>query len=242
MKKFTLLLAVVALVSFTAGSAVAQCDFNAVKSAKKMKFDMVRAFAECTSTQHPATNTTSASGLPVCSPVKVKDAGGQTPYIFDTKKGGCKGDVKVKVEKDCSKLTDDNDVPLGLAASPCSVLSVKLKCKGITTADGTPVGSEAGSWKLRTLTRSALADSSAGDTQIFDFPLTFDVGTASDGKLKLDTNSAIALVGSLGPSGAALSTCAAFETIKIEVADGNGRPFARMGTGVRDKSWGAWPF
>jgi hypothetical protein len=219
MKKFALSLAAVALVGFTAGSASAQCEFNALAKAKGLKSTVVRAFAECPSTQHPTENSTTQSQF--------------------TEKGGCQLSSSGAIEPDCSELTASDGSNLGMPSGPCHVVTLKGKCKGIVGADGvSPISSEDGVWTLATLSRASLNDPVTGDVTVIDFPVTFEFDTPSKGGLKLSGNSAEALAGLLDPASAALPTCTQIEIVRITVKDGTGAPFARLGVGTAAKGEG----
>jgi hypothetical protein len=238
MKKFALSLAAVALVGFTAGSASAQCEFNALAKAKGLKSTVVRAFAECPSTQHPTENSTTQSGTAACEPVTPKDIDGVSTYQF-TEKGGCQLSSSGAIEPDCSELTASDGSNLGMPSGPCHVVTLKGKCKGIVGADGvSPISSEDGVWTLATLSRASLNDPVTGDVTVIDFPVTFEFDTPSKGGLKLSGNSAEALAGLLDPASAALPTCTQIEIVRITVKDGTGAPFARLGVGTAAKGEG----
>ncbi len=239
MKKVILTLSAIALVAAYAGSASAQCDFNALAKAKGMKTSMVRVFAGCPSTEHASINTQTGGGVPACEPVTVKKLEGDaTGYILDPQKGSCDAQTQAKLEKDCAELEDANGDPLGLPTGPCHVTYVKSKCKGILQADGvTPINAndDAG-WSLATLTRSTFNDATNGDVTVIDFPVTFAYQDPDNGKIKVDSSSAEALAAILvDPSGAALPTCSTLQTIKITIKDPAGLPFATMGGSTRAK-------
>jgi hypothetical protein len=230
MKKVMLPIAAFALVGLYAGSASAQCDFNATVT-KGIKGSMIRAFAGCPSTENPTINTaTGAGGTPACEPVQ--SAGGST-YVFGAK-GTCSVDIKAKVEKDCSALEDASGAPIGLPPGACHVTYVKGKCKGILQADGvTPINAnDDGGWSLATLSRATVNDADNGDMTIIDFPVTFLFEDPNNGGLKVDSSSAEALASIVGPSGAALPTCTQIEVLKITLKDPNGDAFAVLGGGT----------
>lgn len=242
MKKFALSLAAVAVVGFAAGPAFAQCNFNAVAKSKGLKSSMVRAFAECPSTQHPTENSTTQSGTSACSPVTPKDDGsGESVFNF-SEKGGCSVSIKGGINKDCSTIEGDDGSDLGLPAGACFVLAVGAKCSGILKDDGVAgIDETSGIWTLNTLSRASLNDAVTGDVTVIDFPVGFSFETPNKGKMKLKSNSADALAGLLDPASAALPTCTQIEVVRISVVDGDGRLFARLGSGAADKGDGGPP-
>lgn len=239
MKKVILTLSAAALVATYAGSASAQCDFNAIAKGKGMKTSLIRVFAGCPSTEHPSINSATGGGTPSCSPVTVKGLNGEaTAYTFDAQKGGCDAKTKSKIEKECADLENLQGDTLGLPAGPCHVTEVEAKCKGILQDDGTtPINANDDSgWSLATLTRSTFNDATNGDMTVIDFPVTFSFEPPNNGGIKFKSSSAIALSEILtDPSGAALPTCTTLETLKVLVKDPDGLPFATMGGSTRGK-------
>lgn len=241
MKKVILTLSAVALVGAYASAASAQCDFNAISKAKGLKGSMIRAFAGCPSTEHPAANTVTGGGVPGCTPVVPKGgAVNGSHYMFDPGKGSCSVQTQSKITPDCSQITDDNGDPLGLPVGPCHVTYVKGKCSGILQADGlTPINaSDDAGWKLATLTRATLDDSTNGDMTVLDFPVSFPFDDPSNGKISVSGNSAEALSQIVSPTSAALPTCTQLEIVNVWVRDSssNHAIFASLGSGTRDKT------
>lgn len=237
MNKFALSLAAVALVGFTASSASAQCDFNALAKSKGIKSTVVRAFAECPSTQHPTENTATIGNTAACEPVtpKDQDSAGLSTYEFGAK-GGCSIAATAKIEKDCATLTDSLGAPLGMPAGACTNVSIKGKCKGILKSDGvTPIDSDDGIWTLDTLSRATLDDPAGGDMTVVDFPVGFSFDTPKKGGLKVKGTTAEALTGLISPIAAALPTCTQIEIVRVTVVDGSGAAFARLGLGGASK-------
>lgn len=222
------------------------CNFNTAGKAKGSKQDMVRAMAECPSTQTSINSSPGPNGdtstAPTCTPVTPKATGSDDPtdYLFSEKKGGCSLKIKHKPLKDCSAAKDPDGAPLGVSnTDPCAELSLDLKCKGIVQADGsTPINptSDLG-WSLFTLTRATTLDSNIGAGTVVDFPVAFSVpGTAMDGKggIKLSVTSTQALFSIFGAD-TALSECSSLETVEIGLLAPGGRPFAKPGTSSRPK-------
>lgn len=235
MKKVMLPIAAFALVGLYAGSASAQCEFNALAKTKGIKGSMIRAFAGCPSTEYTSINTsTGAGGTPACTSMDgVLPAGGST-YVFG-EKGSCSVDIKAKVEKACEEVEGSDGSVIGLPPGPCHVTYVKGNCKGIFQADGvTPINAndDAG-WSLATLSRATVDDADNGDMTIIDFPVTFLFQDPKSGGLKVDSSSAEALAGIVGVSGAALPTCTQIEVLKITLKDPNGDAFAVLGGGTK---------
>ncbi len=239
MKKAALTLSAIAGLAAYAGSAGAQCDFNAVAKAGGMNTSLVRAFGYNSGSLRPVPNVVSSAGIPGWSPVSVLEVFGEaTPYVFDVQTGGCDVRSKVKIERDCALLEGSGGAPLGLPTGPCHVTYVKAKCNGILQADGlTPINAADDSgWSLYTLTRSSFNDPAGGDMTSIDFPLSFDFEAPSNGRIKLDSSSAEALAAVLiDVDGAALPTCTSVQILKVGVKDPQGLPFAVMGTSTRAK-------
>ena len=236
MKKVMLPIAAFALVGLYAGSASAQCEFNALAKTKGIKGSMIRAFAGCPSTEYPTINTsTGAGGTPACNdPMDGVLPAGGTTYVFG-EKGSCSVDLKAKLEKDCALLEDASGAVIGLPPGPCHVTYVKGNCKGIMQSDGiSPINAidDAG-WSLATLSRATVNDADNGDMTIIDFPVTFLFGDPNNGGIKVDSSSAEALAGIVGPSGAALPPCTQIEVVKITLKDPNGDAFAVLGGGTK---------
>ncbi|MBI5504272.1 MAG: hypothetical protein HY899_05700 [Deltaproteobacteria bacterium] len=239
MNKIVLTLSAVAAVVTCAGSAGAQCEFNAVAKAKGMKASLVRAFAVCPSSYGGVgyVNTSTGGGTPACSPIDpVSTEGDTTPYVFDSHKGRCDVQTKAKIVEDCAVLEDAGGDPLGLPAGPCQVIGIKAKCQGILRTDGaTPIDAplDAG-WSLPTLVRWTFNDAASGDVTLIDFPITFAFKDPSNGQIKLDTNSAQALAAILvDVSGAAMPTCASVQILRVGVKDPSGLYFAELGGSTR---------
>jgi hypothetical protein len=238
MKKMIMPIAAFALVTFAAGSASAQCNFDVVAKAKGLKSSMIRAFAACPSTENPSINTETGGGTSACEPVTpLKDDGGtgqSSEYSFNGK-GGCSVQTSSKIVPDCSTLEDNDDVPLLMPAGPCHVVYVKAKCKGIVKEDGvTPIDATFDNgWSLATLSRASLDDNTNGDMTVIDFPVTFQFDDPKNGGLSLSSNSAIELTNFLGdPASAALPTCTQIEALSLLIKDPDGRVFATLGGGT----------
>jgi cysteine-rich repeat protein len=219
-----------------------ECTFNTPGKTKGTKADLVRAFAECPSTQHSGGFTPGATA-PTCSPAKIKATGNDTAtdYLFGEKKGTCIFATKPKALKDCSAAKDASGAVLGIEVQDaCSELGVSLKCKGIVQANGdTPINAtqDAG-WSLFTLTRATTLDSNIGSGTVIDFPVTFNIPTSGmekPGELAITVTSTQALFGIFG-STTALSECTSLEIVDVGLLAPGGKPFGRMGTSTRPKS------
>lgn len=242
MKALFLGLSVVAVLVVHAGSAAAQCGFNAVARARGMTTSLVRAYHVCSATETGGLeiNTQTRGGAPACQPVEPKRLDYRaTTYLFDKDKGGCSLRTTARIEKDCSLLKNADGDALGLPAGPCHVTYVKGTCRGILQADElTPINSfdDAG-WSLATLSRWTINDATNGDMTLIDFPITFYFEDPDDGKIKLESSSAEALASILvDTSGPALPTCTSIEILRLTVKDPQGLPFAVRGVSTRTKT------
>ena len=229
MKKVTLSLATVALVGFYASNAAAAgCLFN-IAPAKGVKGSMVRAYAACTSTEHPTANTQTEGGTQACTPVTPPTVGGLGTTFKFGPKGKCQTQTQAKLVSDCSQLEDSSGTPLGLQSGPCHVTYVKSKCSGIEKSDNSPIGATETGWSLATLSRTTLADDTNGDMTVIDFPVTFAFSDPSNGKISLSSNSAEALKPLVGANNADLPDCTQIEIVDVIVKDPGGLSLARLG-------------
>lgn len=239
MKKVMLSLASASMVAFTVGSASAQCDFNATAKAKGVNASLVRTFAACPSTDHPAMDLTSTEGgTTACAPVKVPGDVAGTLYSLDPQKGKCAIKTQSKLVPDCSTIYDPADptkTPLGLPAEACHIIYVSGKCSKVLNPGGDPIGEDDDGFTLATLTRATLNDDTNGDMTVIDFPVTFDWDEPKKGNMKLKSHSAAALVDLVGATGATLPTCTSVEVVNLVVKDPNGDQFAKLGGSTRAK-------
>ncbi len=232
MKKFALSLMMIALIGFTAGSASAQCDFDAKKS-KGFSSGLIRTFAECPSTQVSSPNNASNTGLPSCSPVLAKaldDDPFDLPEYEYGPKGSCSVKVKNKVVNDCSLLKGSDGLPLGLApGEPCYNNAIQVKCKGIVRDDGeTKIdGVQDTGWVLSINAKASLNDSVGGDMTPTPLPVQFAMPAPRNGGFKAKVSSA-ELVAGLGP-GASLPPCTAIATISIRLKSPAGGEAGKAG-------------
>lgn len=235
MRRFSIFLAAIALVSFTASIALAQCAFDAPSKAKGMKTDMVRAMVTCGGITFPTPTTLTNAGVPACSPVTPYSAYVFTPADPLAKnKGKCSVKTKTKFESPCSDGSVD---PITLLPQDCSNTSLQAKCGGVLNSDGaTPVDGLTGGqgWALKTVARVTFDDKASGDMTIIDFPAQFNLPDAKKGKLKgkFDTNT---LLNELFGDGSALPGCTMLELKSIAIADPDGNNFAVVGSSSRPK-------
>jgi len=240
MKTTAVILSAIALAAACAGPAAAQCEFNSVAKGKGMKASLVRAYWGCPNVSHPSVNTVTGGGTPACSPVDVQpdnhfDA---TPYVFAPHTGTCDVKTKVRIEKDCSALTDADGNALGLPAAPCHVTYVRARCKDILRYDTTPIDGEADAgWSLYMLVRATFDDPAGGDMTAVDLPLSFRFDNPHEGQIDLDSNSAQALAELLvgHEADAALPTCTTLAIARVQLKDPEGLPFAVLGDSTRGK-------
>ena len=222
MKRIFITLAAIAVLSFTASIASADCGFDVPAKAKGLKASMVRAYAACPSITIPAANTVTSTGLPVCSPPVALSS-----YEFDAKKGKCAYKNTGKVESPCSDGTGDD----------CFNLRIIAKCSGITAADGSPISAPMDNgWSLMTISRATLGEFNDDQTAVnvaytvFDFPASFAFSDPKKGKIKLKTDTNALMTALFGP-GNALSPCASLSIVSTAIQDGGGNPFAVIGGG-----------
>jgi hypothetical protein len=237
MKRMIMPFAAAALVGLYAGSASAQCTFgggspaHGPAPAKGVKGSMVRTYAACPSTEHPEANTKTESDTDACNPVTPPVVGGlPTQYSYGPK-GSCSVTTKAKLYKSCDAVEDADGNGLGLPGRACHVTFVTSKCKGVIGTDGvTPInGEDDAGWKLATLSRATLNDTTGGDMTVIDFPVTFTYSEPEEGSMFVDSSSAEELVDIVGENGAALPACTSIEVVDVVIKDPASRPFARLG-------------
>jgi len=232
MNKVTLSLATVALVGLYASTASAQCAFN-IEPAKGVKGSFVRNYAPCPGTEHPSgpyPNTETDGETDACSPVTPKENvdGDATAYKYGVK-GGCTISTKAKLEPLCQELEAADGSPLGLESGPCHITYVKGKCKGIVDGSDVLIGSGDSGWGFATLSRASFDDDASGDMTVIDFPVTFSFSEPSNGKMKIKSNSAEALLPLVGANNSELPECTAIEIVDVTIKDPLGLPFAKLG-------------
>lgn len=223
MKRIFITLAAIAVLSFTASIASADCGFDVPNKAKGQKTSMVRSYAACPSITVPATNTVTSTGLPVCSPPIAHSS-----YEF-SEKGKCMYINKGKLESPCSDASGQD----------CFNLKIIAKCSGITAGDGSPIAAPMDNgWSLVTVTRATLGefneDQSAVNVAytVFDFPASFVFSDPKKGKIKLKTDTNALMTALFGP-GNPLSPCASLAPLSTSIQDGGGNLFAVPGAGAQ---------
>jgi len=216
MRKLTVSLAAVALVSFAAASAHAQCAMDGPAKAKGIKTSLIRSFAACPSITFPAPNSQTGTGVPTCAPPYA-----HSPYQFAPKSSGCSFQTSAKLESPCSfNSTGD-----------CMNLALKAKCSGILEPDNVTPTSTPG-WKLATVSRATLNDPDNGDMTVINFPVIISFPPPVKGKMsfKTDTNHVLNGLGL-----ASLPSCTQVEVVSLTVQDPASNPFAKIGAGTRPK-------
>ncbi len=229
MRRFVLPLMTVALIGFAAGSASAQCDFNARKS-QRFQSGMIRTFVGCPSSwpltlvKHP--NNATSTGLPACSPVIAKPAQvfvwryyyySYPEYEFNDN-GACTVKITGKVLTDCSKLRSSDGASLGLPPQPCYDNTIQLKCKGIVHRDGTTLidGTRDDGWVLAIQTKVSLNDSVSGDMTPVPARVEYLLPTPKKGRIKAKFSATEQSVVPLG-LGAMLPPCTVTAILSIRL-------------------------
>lgn len=210
------LIAVVAFVSACclAGSAHAQCSFDAPAKARGLKTSLARSFTSCPSITFPAPTTLTTAGVPACvAPLA------HSPYRFGDK-GKCSVKTTHLLERPCSDGS----------TGECSNLSISAKCVDIETPGMSPTN-EPG-WKLVAMTRWTIADAQGVDMTTVDFPIGVFFPQAKNGKLKLKLGTTTVMSLLYGP-GAAFPGCSSVEVVRIGVHDPHGSEFATIGSSTR---------
>ena len=225
MKKILITIVAISLVGFGAGSASAMCDFNAPAKAKGVKASFTRAFASCPGITHSSTNTTTAGGVPGCTPPAAISS-----YVFGPK-GQCAAKSKHVYEKPCKFTGGGTD-----GQGECANVYITAKCKDIRMADGiTAIYSPgpAQGWSMNNLSRATMSDESInGDITSIDFPSQFAFPDGKKGgiKVKGDANQ---MLYDLLELETGLSACISIENVKMTISDPDGNTFASQGTASR---------
>ena len=212
-----------------AATAVAGCDFN-VATAKGVDLDMVRAFKSCPGTEVPG--LVAEGGAPACTPVVPGESWWDTETTFYKfgPKGRCRGRASSEIVSDCSTVTGQDGMPLGLDANPCHVFTVRADCRGILSSDGvTPISASDDGWTLHMLMRASIEDPSGGEMTVIDVPVSFQFGRPHDGRLSLRGTSAEALLPFVGIHDADIPPCANIEFNYFGIYDPRRLVFARPG-------------
>ncbi len=216
MRKLTVSLAAVCLVSFAAASAHAQCAFDGPAKAKGIKTSLIRSFAGCPSITFPIPNSQTGTGVPTCAPPYAHSS-----FLFANKGSGCSFQTSAKLESPCS---------FG-SSGDCMNLKLKAKCSGIVQSDGTTPDDTPG-WKLATVSRATLNDPDNGDMTVINFPVVIAFPQPVKGKMSFsqDTNHILNALGL-----ASLPACSEVEVVSLTVQDPGSNPFAKIGAGTRPK-------
>jgi len=223
MRRLSIMLAGLAIIGFTAGSALAQCNFNEPGKAKGLKISLVRSFAGCPGITFavPNTSTSTGGGTPGCTPPFA-----HSEFKFNAK-GSCSIKTSQKLEAPCST---------GDGTYDCANLSIQVKCKGVVANDGvSPISSPGNGdgWGLNTVARATFNDRDRGDMTIIDFPARFPIPPAKKGKMKMKDDTNNLLVNQLFGAGSELPGCTAIQLLSIAVADNAGNIFAVPGSSTR---------
>jgi hypothetical protein len=214
-------LAAVVALGLTASMAQAGCDFEHPRKAKLFKCDFVQAFVSCGNPGGNAPNTTSASGVPGCTP----------PETFNQQAGTPINGWQWWEQRSIGKLTF-REIQGGFGGNTRD-LKVKMRLRRILDGTGSLAG---GSGTLSTLARTTLEDtviSAPGmgtDMTIIDFPAPFPF-SMSNGNASLTTTANILIAGlGIDP----LPGCTSIETVSITVLDPNGNAFGACGVFFKD--------
>lgn len=203
-------------------NAAAQCGFDAPNKAKGIKSSLVRAYESCPGPTYPNANTSTAGGVPGCTPPVPISGFKLGP------KGFCSIRLAVKLKDPCSSIS----------AFPCLDPKVIVKCKDVRDALDTPDNSSG--WRLNLVGRfTTNTEGVVGDITTLDYPFSVAFPQAKNGKLKLSVEiSDFLCQGICEPFGPisfsqALPICTNFELLDSELLDPNGDLFATVGLSAR---------
>jgi hypothetical protein len=216
-----MLAAAAALILGSAVSVDAGCDFEHPRKAKVFQTDFVQAFVSCGGGSAP--NTTSASGIPGCTPPETFNQLYSTPidgWQWDERRS--RGQLLIREVQD----------PFGIPNSRNA--KMKLRLRRILDGTGNPAN---GFGTLALLLRVTLEDtvvSAPGmgtDLTMVDFPAPFTIQM-------VDGNGTLGGVLFPQPFGVPLlfflPGCSSMEIVSVAVLDPNGNPFGRPGVFLKD--------
>jgi len=221
MRNLLFVIAVAIACAATAGPADAGCDFEHPRKAKSFKCDLVQAFVSCGNPTGNVPNTTSASGVPGCTP----------PETFNAQAGSQINGWQWWEQRSTGSL-QFREIQ-GNFGPNTRDLKVKMRLRRIIDKTG---GLASGSGTLSTLARTTLEDTvvttpgMGTDMTIIDFPAPFAF-TMTNGNANL-TTTANTLIAGLGI--AALPGCTSLEVVSIQVLDPNGNNFGACGVFFKD--------
>ncbi len=221
MRNLLFIVAVAVALAVTAAPANAGCDFEHPRKAKQFSCSLVQAFVSCGNPTGNVPNTTSASGVPGCTP----------PETFNAQAGSQINGWQWWEQRSTGTLqfreTQGNFGP------NTRDLKVKMRLRRIIDKTG---GLASGSGTLSTLARTTFEDTvvtSPGmgtDMTIIDFPAPFAF-SMTNGNANLATT-ANTLIAGLGI--APLPGCTSLEVVSIQVLDPNGNAFGACGIFMKD--------
>jgi hypothetical protein len=214
-------LAAVVALGITASMAQAGCDFEHPRKAKLFKCDLVQAFVSCGNAGGNVPNTTSASGVPGCTPPETFNQQAGTPINgWQWWEQRSVGSIQFREIQ-------------GAFGGNTRDLKVKMRLRRILDGTG---GLASGSGTLSTLARTTLEDTvvtapgMGTDMTIIDFPAPFAFGmTNGNATLTTTANTLIAGLG-IDP----LPGCTSLEVVSLQVLDPNGNAFAGCGVFFKD--------
>lgn len=221
MRSLLCIVAVAVALAVTAGPANAGCDYEHPRKAKDFQCSLVQAFVSCGNPGGNTPNTTTASGVPGCTP----------PETFNQGAGSPINGWQWWEQRSVGKL-QFREISGNFGANTRD-LKVKMRLRRILNGTG---GLASGSGTLSTLARTTMEDTvvtapgKGTDMTIIDFPAPFSFAmTNGNASLTTSANTLIAGLG-LDP----LPGCTSLEVVSLQVLDPNGNPFAVCGVFMKN--------
>ncbi len=202
-------------------TAWAGCDFEHPRKAKLYQADLVQAFVSCGNPGGNIPNTTSASGVPGCTP----------PETFNQKDGAPVNGWQWNEQRSSGRI-EFRETQGDLGPNTRN-LKVKLRLRRILDGEGRPAN---GTGTLYTTARTTMEDTvvtapgMGTDMMIVDFPAPFSFAMIN-GNASLTVPPHFCL---FNDCGFGLPGCTSIEIQDVRILDPNGNPFAVPGVFFRD--------
>jgi len=199
----------------------AGCDFEHPRKAKLFQADLVQAFVSCGNPGANVPNTTSASGVPGCTPPETFNQQDGTPV------NGWQWDERRSIGRIEFREFQGN------FGGNSRDVKVKMRLRHILDGAGLPAN---GSGTITSIARTTLEDTvvtapgMGTDMTFIDFPAPFPFGM-TDGKATVNfPPQAGVIIGMREP----LPGCTSLEILSLMILDPNGNPFAVPGVFLKD--------
>ncbi len=202
--------------ALAAPTAWAGCDFEHPRKAKLFQADLVQAFVSCGNPGANVPNTTSASGVPGCTPPETFNQHAGTPvngWQWDEQRSSGRIELR-EIQGDLGPNTRD--------------LRVKLRLRRILDGNGDPAN---GSGTLHSIARTTMEDTvvtapgMGTDMTLLEFPAPFAFQMIDgNATLTVPPHPCFFIDCGLGLPG-----CTSIEILNLQILDPNGNVFAVPG-------------